>query len=508
MGEGHVAASCRWRIHASYAVLPRSVVCARTDAPCAATVELAPFAAIKGRTANAQAQGDENPVTHAARQCATILLVAVGVAAATSAAHDGKLTFAPVLERVTPAVVNIQVASSRSARHPLFNDPSFRRFFRGREMPQRGSGAGVIIDADEGYVVTNHHVIDDADEITVTLKDRREITAKLVGSDPQTDIALLQIEGEDLSELALGDSEQLAVGDFVIAIGNPYELGHTVTSGIVSALGRERGFLSDGGYEDFIQTDAAINRGNSGGALVDLDGRLVGINSAIVTPSGGSAGLGFAVPSNIVKVVTGQIIEHGEVQRGQLGVIIASLSADDAEALDLDAANGAVVSEVLDDTAAEAAGIEPGDVIVSLDGEAVQDARDLRLRIGLTQPGSEVDIGIVRDGKRKRLAATIGGTGGSSSAAAVGTMPMLSGAQWRNLSRGHELYGSVGGVEVTDVAPNSAAWNAGLRPGDVILRVNRRPVTDVDELEEALADARVAGLLIQRGQRRLFTLIR
>ena len=232
----------------------------------------------------------------------------------------------------------------------------------------------------------------------------------------------------------------------------------------------------------------------------------MGINSAIVTPSGGNAGLGFAVPSNIVKVVTSQIIEHGEVQRGQLGVIIASLSTDDAEALNLDTASGAVVNEVLDDTAAEAAGIEPGDVIVSLDGEDVQDARDLRLRIGLTQPGREVDIGVVRDGKRKRLAATIGGA--STATAAVGSMPMLAGAQWRNLSRGHDLYGSVGGVEVTDVTPNSAAWNAGLRPGDVILRVNRRPVADVDELEEALADAHVAGLLIQRGQRRLFTLIR
>ena len=234
-----------------------------------------------------------------------------------------------------PAVVNIQVAQvagNRTSRHPLFNDPAFRQFFRGQQAPARGSGAGVIIDADEGYVVTNHHVIDDADEITVTLKDRREFSAELVGSDPQTDIALLKIDADDLNALVLGDSEQLAVGDFVIAIGNPFELGHTVTSGIVSALGREGGFLNDG-YEDFIQTDAAINRGNSGGPLIDLDGRLVGINSAIITPSGGSAGLGFAVPSNIVKVVTGQIIEHGEVQRGQLGVVIETLSANVAEAL-------------------------------------------------------------------------------------------------------------------------------------------------------------------------------
>ena len=348
-------------------------------------------------------------MNHVVRTLATILLGALcATAGLFAAAHDGKLTFAPVLERVTPAVVNIQVTGNRTARHPLLDDPAFRRFFRGLQAPVRGSGAGVVIDADRGYVVTNHHVIDDADEITVTLKDRREFSAELVGSDPQTDIALLKIDADDLVALPLGDSKQLAVGDFVIAIGNPYELGHTVTSGIVSALGREGGFLRDGGYEDFIQTDAAINRGNSGGPLVDLDGHLVGINSAIVTPSGGSAGLGFAVPSNIVEVVTGQIIEHGEVQRGQLGVMIDSLSKSDADALGLDVAGGVVVSEVLDDTPAEAAGIEPGDVIVSLDGEDVLDARDLRLRIGLTQPGSEVKIGIIRDGKRKRLTATIG----------------------------------------------------------------------------------------------------
>ncbi len=448
-------------------------------------------------------------MNHPVRTFTTLLLAALCASASPFAAgHDGKLTFAPVLERVTPAVVNIQVAGNRPARHPLFNDPAFRQFFRGREVPMRGSGAGVIIDADAGYVVTNHHVIDDADEVTVTLEDRREFSAELVGSDPQTDIALLKIDADDLTALALGDSEQLAVGDFVIAIGNPYEFGHTVTSGIVSALGREGGFLSDG-YEDFIQTDAAINRGNSGGPLVDLDGRLVGINSAIVTPSGGNAGLGFAVPSAIVKVVTDQIIDHGEVRRGQLGVIIDTLSPNDAEAMGLDAAGGAVVSEVLDDTAAEAAGIEPGDVIVNLDGEDVLDARDLRLRVGLAQPGRTVEIGIVRDGKRKRLRATLGSASESASVAStVGAMPMLAGAQWRNISPGHDLHGSVRGVEVTDVAANSPAWAAGLRPGDVILRVNRQPVADVDDLEEALAAAEVAGLLIQRGQRRLFTLIR
>ena len=266
---------------------------------------------------------------------------------AAASAHEGKLTFAPVLEKVTPAVVNIEIVGTRRSAWP-----------RGRTMQSRGSGAGVVIDASEGHVVTNHHVIDGADEITVVLEDRRSFEAELVGSDSATDIALLRIDAEGLQALALGDSEELAVGDFVVAVGNPFELGHTVTSGIVSALGR--GGFSRQGYEDFIQTDAAINRGNSGGPLVDLDGRLVGINSSIITPSGANAGVGFAVPSNIVKVVTSQLLEHGEVRRGQLGVMIANLRPEDADALGLDSVSGALVSEVMSDTPADDAGIEPG----------------------------------------------------------------------------------------------------------------------------------------------------
>ena len=216
--------------------------------------------------------------------------------AACAAAHEGKLTFAPVLEKVTPAVVNIQATGERAGRHPLFDDPAFRRFFRPRQMPQQSvAGSGVIIDAAKGHVVTNHHLIEGADKITVKLQDRRELSAELIGSDPNTDIALLKIDAEELTALPFGDSKDLQVGDFVIAIGNPFDIGQTVTSGIVSALGR--GSLIESGYEDFIQTDASINRGNSGGALVDVDGRLVGINSAIFSPSGTSAGIGFAVPN-------------------------------------------------------------------------------------------------------------------------------------------------------------------------------------------------------------------
>ena len=399
-----------------------------------------------------------------------------------------------MLKKVTPAVVNIETAGTRRT----FSWPS------GRTLRSRGSGAGVVIDADAGHVVTNHHVIADADEITVVLEDRRTFEAELVGSDAATDIALLRIDADGLQALALGDSEQLAVGDFVVAVGNPFELGHTVTSGIVSALGR--GGFSRQGYEDFIQTDAAINRGNSGGPLVDLNGQLVGINSSIITPSGANAGVGFAVPSNIVQVVTSQILEHGEVRRGKLGVMIANLRPEDSEALGLESVNGALVSEVMSGTAAEDAGIEPGDVIVGLDGKEVVDSRDLRTRIALAPIGDEVDIDVVRDGKRKTLEAVIGALDNARESG--GAVPLLAGAQWRNLSRSHELYGSLEGVELAEVAPESPAWDAGLRSGDVIVRVNRRPVTSVQELEEALAESQVAGLLVQRGERRLFALVR
>ena len=349
----------------------------------AAAVELARFAAIKRRI---DTRRDRPPVNIASKTLAAVGVVALCALGRLAAAHDGKLTFAPVLKQVTPAVVNIQVAGNRAQRHPLFDDPAFRRFFRfrgpSRDAPVVGAGAGVIIDADEGYVVTNHHVIDDADEITVELEDRRKFKAELVGSDTRTDIALLKIDAEDLKALPLGDSDRLSVGDFVVAVGNPFSLGHTVTSGIVSALGREI-FGARDAYQDFIQTDAAINRGNSGGPLVDLDGRMVGINSVIVTPSGASAGVGFAVPSNIVQAVTRQLVEHGSVRRGLLGVTIMSLTPDAAEALGLDIAEGVLVSEVMADSAAEAAGIKAQDVIVSVDGEEVAEAGDLQVRIGL-----------------------------------------------------------------------------------------------------------------------------
>lgn len=429
------------------------------------------------------------------RTIAAFAALALGVLAGGAAAHDGKLTFAPVLAKVTPAVVNIEVGMR------VRTDPRLRQFFRDlpRFRQRQSGGAGVIIDAGEGHVVTNHHVIDNAHDIRVTLQDGREFEAELVGSDPATDIALLQIEADDLRELPLGDSDKLAVGDFVVAIGNPYDLGHTVTSGIVSALGRH-GFTSS--YQDFIQTDAAINRGNSGGALVDLDGRLVGINSAITSPTGVSGGLGFAVPSNTVKFVTDQLADTGAVRRGLLGVQIDDVPPKDAELLGLKSARGVVVEQVMPDTAAEAAGIKAGDVIVNLNEREIASTRDLMARVANTPAGTEVEIGIVRDGKRRTLEAVIGSQGDALSAVRRATLRALAGAEVRDLPSDHELHGR--GVEVVAVAEGSWAERAGLEAGDVILRVNRQPIGNVAELDEALTDASSVWLTFQRGDRQVF----
>ncbi|KAB2864648.1 MAG: trypsin-like serine protease, partial [Bauldia sp.] len=276
-------------------------------------------------------------------------------------------SLADVLEEITPAVVNIAVTSRAPAEtNPLFNDPYFRRFFDLPQMPQQrprmSAGSGVIVDAQKGYILTNHHVIEGASEIAVTLKDRRRFTAELVGSDKATDIALVRIDASNLTALRLGDSGSLRVGDSVVAIGNPFGLGQTVTSGIVSALGRSG--LNVEGYEDFIQTDASINPGNSGGALVTADGRLVGINTAIIAPAGGNVGIGFAVPIDMASAVMKQLIEHGEVRRGRIGVAIQDLTPDLAEALGIRETHGAVVASVESGSPAAEAGIQAGDIIV------------------------------------------------------------------------------------------------------------------------------------------------
>ncbi|WP_207455421.1 Do family serine endopeptidase [Azospirillum sp. SYSU D00513] len=317
----------------------------------------------------------------------------------------GATTIAPLLNQVTPAVVNIAVLSQApQADNPLLRDPFFRRFFNvpeQRARPQVSAGSGVIIDARRGYVVTNNHVVENAREIMVTLKDRRQIRAKLVGRDPATDIALLQIQADRLTALPMGDSDALQVGDFVVAIGNPFGLGQTVTSGIVSALGR--GGLKPEGYEDYIQTDASINPGNSGGALVAFNGQLIGINTAIISPAGASAGIGFAVPVTIVRAVVDQLLEYGEVRRGRLGVAIQDLTPDLAESMNLLDIEGAVIAKVEPGSPADRAGMRSGDVVVAVDGRPVRSGTDLRNRIGLMRVGTPAQLTVLRDGRERTL---------------------------------------------------------------------------------------------------------
>lgn len=427
---------------------------------------------------------------------------------------DGLPTLAPLLAEVTPAVVNISVETSRSIEmNPLFNDPFFRRFF---DMPlpqqpqlrrQMSAGSGVIIDAEEGYVLTNHHVVENGERIIVTLKDRRQYDAVLVGSDPGTDIALVKIDADGLAALDLGDSDRLQVGDYVLAIGNPFGLGQTVTSGIVSALGRSG--LNIEGYEDFIQTDASINPGNSGGALVTLDGRLIGINTAIIAPSGGNVGIGFAVPANMAASVVDQLVEFGEVRRGLLGVTIQDFTPALAEALGIEAGVGAVVTQVQPDSAAEAAGLQAGDLIVSVDGRPVAGSADLRSQIGLKRTGRTITIEIIRNGEPQTVEAVLRRGPQAATRAGGQGLEWLSGADLRDLEPGDPLYGEVSGVAVVQLVPDSRAARSGLEVGDIILAVNRTPVASLADLRKELADVdRALALTVQRGSARIFLIMR
>jgi len=443
---------------------------------------------------------------------AALLLAAAPLSAQLPALEPderGLPTLAPVLEDVTPAVVNISVVSRAPAsQNPLFQDPFFRRFFDLPEpRPQRSAGSGVVVDARNGYVITNHHVIQNADQVVVRLKDRREFEAELVGSDPATDIAVLKIEPlEDVPSLPLGDSDELKVGDFVVAVGNPFGLGQTVTSGIVSALGRSG--LRVEGYEDFIQTDAPINPGNSGGALVNLRGELVGVNTAIIGPAGGNVGIGFAVPINMARAVMDQLIEFGEVRRGRLGVLVQDLTPDLAEALGIPHREGAVITQVEEGSPAERAGLQAGDVVIAANGHEVRDASDLRNQVGVMRIGETVALRIVRNGERKTLEVTIGKVTPDTVAGGE-TARQLEGAVFRDIRPGNPLHGRLEGVEVAEVEQGSPAWRAGLRPGDVILSVNRRQVTSVAELRQALEAVRGAiALNIARDGARLFIVIR
>jgi Do/DeqQ family serine protease len=326
-------------------------------------------------------------------------------------AERGVLTLAPLLADITPGVVNIAVRSRvERPANPLVDDPFFRRFFDLPEVPRQrdvlSAGSGVIVDARRGYVLTNSHVVANAAEVQVTLKDARTYPARLVGSDPATDVALLQVDARDLTAVPLGDSARLEVGDLVVAIGNPFGLGQTVTSGIVSALGRSG--LGIEGYEDFIQTDASVNPGNSGGALVNSRGELVGINTAILGPSGGNIGIGFAVPVNMARAVMTQLVEHGEVRRGRLGITIQDLTPALADAMSLDLRGGAVISAIEAGSPAARAGLALGDVIVEVNGQPVLDADDLRNLIGLLPVGTDLAIVLYRDGRERAAAAQVG----------------------------------------------------------------------------------------------------
>ncbi len=318
-------------------------------------------------------------------------------------------TLAPMLEKATPAVVNI-ATESRLARNPLLDDPFFRRFFNIPEQPlerkAQSVGSGVVVDARRGYVITNHHVVDGVDTITVTLRDGRKLNAKVIGSDRESDVAVIQIPSGNLTALPLADSDALRVGDFVVAIGNPFGLGQTVTSGIISALGRSG--LGIQGYEDFIQTDASINPGNSGGALVNLRGELVGINTAIIAPGGGNVGIGFAIPSNMVSRLMNQIIAHGSVRRGQLGVSAQDLTPDLARAFNIPANQGAIIAQVSPRSAAARAGLKEGDVVLGINGRSIRDGGALRNAIGLLEIGESVRLEILRDGKPQTIDAKIG----------------------------------------------------------------------------------------------------
>ncbi|WP_164923830.1 DegQ family serine endoprotease [Sinorhizobium fredii] len=388
-------------------------------------------------------------------------------------------SLADVLEGVTPAVVNIAVRSRAPAEtNPLYNDPFFRRYFNLPEQQQQrlSAGSGVIVDADKGYILTNHHVVAAAGEIAVTLKDRRRFTAELVGSDEATDMALLKIDADKLTALSFGDSGALRVGDSVVAIGNPFGLGQTVTSGIVSALGR--GGINVEGYEDFIQTDASINPGNSGGALVTADGRLVGINTAIIAPAGGNVGIGFAVPIAMASAVMEQLIEHGEVRRGRIGISAQDLTPDLAEALGIEQSYGAVVGGVERNSPAAHAGLRAGDVIIAVNDRKITGSADLRNRIGLAPVGSEVEIEYRRDRVPKTVTMRVEP---DETIANPGSMPSrLDGAEFQD---------AAGNVIVSSVEDGSAAARAGLRMGDVIVAANRRPVATVAELAAALKNA-------------------
>lgn len=425
-------------------------------------------------------------------------------------------SLAPMLKQTMPAVVNISVTMTQQMGNtpfgPFMDDPNFRRFFgipdQPREREAQSIGSGVIVDAKNGYVITNNHVVDQADSIKVRLNDDREFDAELIGKDPDTDIAVLKIKADKLVALTMADSDRLEVGDFVVAIGSPFGLRQTVTSGIVSGLSRQTG-ISEGGYEDFIQTDASINPGNSGGALVNLRGELVGIPSNILSRSGGNIGIGFAIPTNLAKNVMGQLIEFGSVQRGRIGVNGQDLTPELAEAFGLSSTRGALVTRVFPDSPAEKAGIKAEDVITEVDGRAIRDFAELRNQVGLRRVGDEVSLKLFRGGKARTVKVKLGGNDEVAVAGPVQNA-RLQGASFGPPSPEARQAGIDKGAMVQSIEPRSPAARTGLRPGDIIIAVNRKPVADVNELQAQLRAAGTGELLlhVRRGPGALFLIVR
>jgi serine protease Do len=431
--------------------------------------------------------------------------------------------FEAASEKVSPSVVPIfseQTVESRGIADPFrdfFGDEFFRRFFGGG-LPQgrqtvRGLGSGVIVSPD-GYILTNNHVVAGAEKLTVMLNDKKRVDAKIIGTDPQTDVAVIKVEAQDLPAATLGDSDDVRVGQWVIAVGNPFQLMHTVTSGIISAKGRSSVGLAD--YEDFMQTDASINPGNSGGALADLDGNVIGINTAISSPSGGNVGIGFAIPIKMAKNVMDTLIKKGKVSRGYLGVMLQDVDEKLAKALRLDKAEGIIVAEATPGGPADRAGIRAGDVLVTLDGKTIANTMELRNEIAQMAPGTKVEIGLVRDGKNMDVTASLGerpqqigaagepgGSGGQKNSEKLGlAVQDLTPEIARQLG-----YDDLRGALVAEVEPGSVADDAGLRRGDLIVAVNRVPIRSADDLASVLQDAShgdTFAMLVRRGSGSFF----
>jgi serine protease Do/serine protease DegQ len=435
------------------------------------------------------------------------VLLLAGIAAAS--AQDRVLgplpSLAPLVEEVAPAVVNIAV----TGRAPLaggLTDPLLERFFAD-QLPRerRGEGSGVIVDARQGYLITNHHVIENADEITVTLADDRTFPATVVGSDADSDVAVLKIEASGLTDIPFASVEDLRVGDYVVAIGNPLGFENTVTSGIISGLSRS--VLNDGNaYEDFIQTDASINVGNSGGALVNLRGELIGINSAIISQTGGNIGIGLAIPADMAVSVMEQLIEFGEVRRGFLGIQMSTVTQDFANEYGLAVNSGALVTVVLEGSAAEAAGIQIDDVLVGVNGASIASGNELRNRVGLMHPGDEVEIELVRDGRRMTQTAVLGRRPAANEV--VGETGIEDDTLFDGVVLVETQFAGVAGLAVASIAPDSPAAAQGLAEGDLITNINRQRVSTLAEARAIVSSARVVVAQIRRGNREVLIRLR